>query len=147
MATTISLQSIIGSVIAATAFRYDVKDSLGAGMDTLKIIQNPAGGYLGVYHTGNGVKLATSSDLLNWTFRRTLDAQASQPTIHALPTGGFLTAVEFNNQAGFGRPSALAALSRRFRRCWRARSTGSVTIARTLSACNEGTPAHLSRRR
>ena len=140
MATTISLQSIIGSVIAATAYRYDVKDSLGAGMDTLKIIQNPSGGFLGVYHTGNAVKLATSQDLLNWTFRRILDAQASQPTIHALPTGGFLTAVEFNDQAGSGGrlrvrhyATHAALLAGSFNR--------EVTIGRTLSACNEGTPA------
>ncbi len=108
-------------------------------MDTLKIITNPVGGYLGVYHTADNVNLATSIDLLNWTFLRTLDAQATQPTIVALPTGGFLTAAEYNNQAGSGGrlrvrhyanlPALLAG------RCNRER-----TLKRSLSACNEGTP-------
>src|SRR6478609_4291446 len=99
VATNLSLAAIIGTVTAATGFRYGVRDSVGNRMDTLKVIDNPAGGYLGVYHTGDQVKLATSTDLLTWTFRQTLDPQATQPTILALPTGGFLTAVEYNNQS------------------------------------------------
>jgi hypothetical protein len=99
MATSLTLASIIGTVTAATGYRYGVRDSVGNRMDTLKVIDNPAGGYLGVYHTGDQVKLATSTDLLTWTFRQTLDPQATQPTILALPTGGFLTAVEYNNQS------------------------------------------------
>ena len=93
---------VIGTVTAATGYRYGVRDSVGNRMDTLKVIDSPAGGYLGIYHTGDEVKLASSSDLLTWTFRRTLDPQATQPMILALPTGGFLTAVEYNNQAGSG---------------------------------------------
>src|SRR5690242_12932552 len=94
MATSLTLASIIGTVPAATGYRYGVRDSVGNRMDTLKVIDNPAGGYLGVYHTGDQVKVATSTDLLTWTFRRTLDPQATQPSILALPTGGYLTAVE-----------------------------------------------------
>jgi hypothetical protein len=139
MATSLSLASILGTVTAADGYRYGVRDSVGNRMDTLKVIENPTGGYLGVYHTGDEVKLATSTDLLTWTFRRTLDPQATQPTIVALPTGGFLTAVEYNNQTGSGGrvrlrhyPSLAALLAGTHNR--------EVTPPRSLSACNEGTP-------
>ncbi|HEY5114259.1 MAG TPA: hypothetical protein VIJ00_01910, partial [Nakamurella sp.] len=102
MPTNQTIQTLLGNVVGSTAHRYAVTDSAGNTMDTVKIITNPAGGYLGVYHTGNRVQLATSTDLVNWVFRRTLDPQASQPTIFALPNGGFLTAAEFNNLAGSG---------------------------------------------
>lgn len=139
MAISPSLAAIIGTVTAATGYRYGVSDSLGNRMDTMTVIDGPAGGYLAVYHTGDEVKLATSNDLLTWTFRRTLDPQATQPTILLLPTGGFLTAVEYNNQAGSGGrvrlrhyptlPALLAGTHDR-----------EATPVRTLSACNEGTP-------
>ena len=123
MATNLSIQTILGDVAGSTGHRYDAKDSAGNRMDTVKIITNPAGGYLAVYHTGNRVHLASSTDLLNWTFRRTLDPEASQPTICALPTGGFLTAAEFNNR----RPAAWSGsgTTRTWRRCSPALPTGS----------------------
>jgi hypothetical protein len=108
-------------------------------MDTLKVIGDPTQGYLGVYHTGDDVKLATSSDLLTWTFRRTLDPQATQPSIRALPTGGFLTATEYNNQVDSGgrlRVRHYPDLSALFTGAF----SHDVTIQRTLSGCNEGTP-------
>ena len=139
MPTNLSIQTLLGDVVGSTAHRYALTDSAGNTMDTVKIITNPAGGYLGVYHTGTRVNLATSTDLLTWVFRRTLDAQATQPTICALPTGGFLTAAEFNDQAGSGgllRFRHYANLS--------ALLAGTVnrerTIPRSLSGCNEGTP-------
>lgn len=143
MPASISIQALIGDVTGSTAHRYALKDSVGNTMDTVKIIANPGGGYLSVYHTGDSVKLATSNDLLTWTFRRTLDAQATQPTIYALPTGGFLTAVEYNNQAGSGGQLRLrhyvnqsALFAGNFNR--------ERTIPRTLSGCNEGTPSFYS---
>jgi len=139
MSTNLSIQTLLGDVVGSTGHRYAVRDSAGNTMDTLKIITNPAGGYLGVYHTGNAVKLATSTDLMTWVFRLTLDSQATQPTISALPTGGFLTATELNDLAGSGgllRLRHYANLS--------ALLAGTVnrerTIPRSLSACNEGTP-------
>ena len=57
------------------------------------VINTPNG--RGRFHLGG-----TSTNLLTWVFQRTLDAQASQPTILVLPTGSFLTAVEFNDLAG-----------------------------------------------
>lgn len=134
-----TIQDVVGNVTAASGFRYGARDDLGNTMDTVKIIANPSGGYLSVYHTGDIVRLATSSDLLNWTFKVTLDPQATQPTIQALSTGGFLTAVEYNDQVGSGGklrlrhyPSETALYSGSFDR--------EITLARTLSACNEGTP-------
>ena len=139
MPTNLSIQTLIGDVVGATGHRYTVRDSAGNNMDTVKIIANPAGGYLGVYHTGDNVNLATSADLLTWVFRRTLDPQATQPTICVLPTGGFLTAVEHNTQAGSGGlirlrhyPNLSALLAGAF--------SVERTLPRSLSACNEGTP-------
>jgi hypothetical protein len=130
---------LIGDVIGADRCRYGARDSAGNVMDTLKIIDSPAGGYLGVYHTGDTVNLAVSDDVLTWTLVTCLDDEATQPTIRALPSGGYLTGVEFNTQRGSGGmlrlrhyPDLGALLAGRFDR--------DRTIPRTLSACNEGTP-------
>jgi len=139
MVTDISFADILTNVEDSDGHRYGLRDSLGNTMDTLKVIGDPTQGYLGVYHTGDDVKLATSSDLLTWTFRRTLDPQATQPSIRALPTGGFLTATEYNNQVDSGvrlqvrhYPDLSALFTGAF--------SHDVTIQRTLSGCNEGTP-------
>jgi hypothetical protein len=101
------LLALLADVPAARS-SYGVRDDRGQGMDTLKVIGNPAGGYLAVYHCGTAnrfaVHLATSPDLLTWTHRAMLDARASQPTIAAVPGGGFLVAVE---AGGGGRPGWL----------------------------------------
>lgn len=143
--TQSTIQDIVGNVTQADGFRYGSRDNLGNTMDGAKIIANPSGGYLAVYHVitsnpaGNTVKLATSTDLLNWTFKVNLDVEASHGTISALPGGDFLTAVEYNNLQGSGGtlrlryyPSLSALYGAAF--------TREVTLARTLSACNEGTP-------
>jgi hypothetical protein len=56
------------------------------------------GYYVGAYHAPGGgrfnVHIATSRDLVAWTRRTTLDEDASQPTIAALPNGGMLVAYE-----------------------------------------------------
>ena len=139
MSTKLTIETLIGDVVGSTGHRYRLTDSAGNTMDTVKIITNPAGGYLGVYHTGNTVNLAVSTDLLDWEFRRTLDAQATQPTICALATGGYLTAVEYNDQARSGGLLRLrhyanlsALLAGAFDR--------ERTLRRSLSRCNEGTP-------
>ncbi len=134
-----TLRAMLADVRGATGYRYDAKDSAGNRMDTVKIIANPAGGYLGISHAGDTVNLATSTTLLDWTFVRALDDQATQPTIRALATGGFVTAVEFNDQQGSGGrvrfrryPSLNALLAADF--------DLEHTARRTLSRCNEGTP-------
>jgi hypothetical protein len=103
-----ALLALVSDVGTATGAVYGVRDDAGRAMDTVKVIEDGAGGYLGVYHTGTGdgfdVHLAASTDLVTWRHRVLLDAQASQPTIAALPGGGFLTAVE---AGGHGRPAWL----------------------------------------
>jgi hypothetical protein len=131
------LAALLGDVRAATAFRYDARDSAGNRMDTAKVIQGPAGGYLAVYHSGRVCHLASSTDLVTWAHRAVVDEPATQPTIAVAPDGGLVTAAEFDDGHG-GRLrirywATLEALlgghpARQF------------LAARTLSACNEGTP-------
>lgn len=97
------LVDIVTDVPAAVA-RYGTRDDCGVSMDTLKIIENPAGGYLGVHHDFTGehfeVHLATSTDLLTWRHRAVLDHPASQPTIASTSDGGFLLASEAGGGGG-----------------------------------------------
>ena len=141
------LESILQDVPSATSYRYGARDNLGTSLDTLKVIDNPQGGYLGVYHTiSNGVyqvKLATSTDLLNWTFRTNLANHASQPAIAKMTDGGYVVVYEqdlgctgtgpggnclrFLHYANIGTLLTHTA-DRSFR------------VPRTLSRCAEGTP-------
>ena len=135
---TTPLAALLGDVRAATAFRYDARDSAGNRMDTAKVIPGPAGGYLAVYHSGEVCHLATSTDLMEWTHRAVVDEPATQPTIAATGDGGLLTAAEFNDGHG-GRLrirhwATLDALLA-------GRPARELLAPRTLSACNEGTPS------
>ena len=91
----------IVDVRGAEAYRYDARDDAGNRMDTAKIIADPQGGYLAVYHTYNGlffeVHLALSTDLLNWTHQQSYGSHTHQPTIAETPDGGFLLANETDN--------------------------------------------------
>jgi len=84
--------------------RYNVKDDKGCGLDTIKIIENPEGGYLGVYHSNVNqtlkVRLANSTDLLHWTFIGTIDQKAAQPTITKAPNNAYITAYEKQEASG-----------------------------------------------
>ncbi|MFI5913220.1 hypothetical protein [Dactylosporangium sp. NPDC051541] len=96
-----ALCDVTGATVA-----YDLRDDQGRAMDTLKVIADPAGGYLAVYHCGVGrgrfdVHVATSPDLARWAWRARLDELASQPHIVAMPDGGFLVALE---AGGAGTP-------------------------------------------
>src|SRR5207237_8841275 len=82
------LRYYIERVARATARRYRAFDDAGHTMDGLKIIANPdAGGFIGVYQTYRAgtfdAHLATSTDLLHWTWRAVLDRSAGQPNIKA----------------------------------------------------------------
>jgi hypothetical protein len=94
-----TILEILEDVKGAKGFRFDAKDNMAVGLDTIKIIENPSGGYIGVFHhlvSGEfQVRLGTSTNLINWTFRRTLVANASQPTVayHA-SSGGFYIVYE-----------------------------------------------------
>jgi hypothetical protein len=133
------LRSYIENVTQATAWRYGARDNAGNKMDTAKIVHEPAGTYMAVYHTYvNGtptVKLATSSDLLNWTFRRNLGTRASQPTMRVASNGGIVVAWEQepSNHLSFryytNRDALLAGTPAR-----------TFEAPRLLSSCAEGTP-------
>jgi hypothetical protein len=159
-ATEADFIGLVQDVPSATAYRYSARDDRGYSLDGLKIIDNPQGGYLGVYHLHVGgvyyVKVGTSPDLINWRTRTVLASHGSQPTITRLSGDSFLVAYESDVgcigagaklDAPNGRclgflhyPSVTALLTRKADR--------SVQVKRTLSRCAEGTPniyaAHLS---
>ena len=93
------LRAAIQEVPCATS-RYAATDSGGATLAGLKVIQVGTS-YVGVYHAINAGRfelyVGTSTDLLHWTRRATLDKDSSQGTIGALPDGGFLVAYEWGN--------------------------------------------------
>ncbi|GAA0906692.1 hypothetical protein Vau01_071010 [Virgisporangium aurantiacum] len=102
------MDDLLTDVPAAT-YRYGVVDDRGVSMDTLKVVEDPAGGYFAVYHSrprknAFTVHLAHSRDLMTWHHRADLDHDASQPMITPLADGGFLVAVE---AGGAGRPAWL----------------------------------------
>jgi len=91
------LKSIVERIDETTAHRYAVTDDRGTPLEGLKVVQ--AGGRsIGLYHAPGGgrfnVHVATSTDLLSWTRRATLDEDASQPTITVTPGGGAIVAYE-----------------------------------------------------
>lgn len=138
-----ALKDLISNVTTATAKVYNARDNAGHTMDCAKIIANPAGGFIAVYHTYvNGqakVNLATSSNLLTWTWIRELagsnNGSASQPTIKVAADGGFVMAWE-------QEPSN--HLKFVYFRNWADLQNGVVNksfeASRTLSSCAEGTP-------
>src|ERR687896_2466248 len=96
------LRSAIEDVAGADGKRYNARDGTGRVIDTAKIIQDHTGGYLAVYHYLNQaearfhVSVATSTNLLDWTFRHDFGAGTHQPTIHAIDDGlsGYVVAWE-----------------------------------------------------
>ena len=127
-------------VTTSDAHEYHATDSAGRTMDTAKIIADPAGGYLAVYHTYLGgtfyVSVSTSTDLMHWNYQGQLGTNASQPYIAFLSDGGFVVAWEQTpaNHIRFNYYSNRANLL-------------SGTAAKiydapmTLSTCAEGTPS------
>ena len=82
--------------LAATplAVRNSLHDAAGNTMDTAKVIQTSLANYLAVYATGNVIKLATSTDLVNWLYVTDLDTSATQPYIAHGPNGSYIVADE-----------------------------------------------------
>lgn len=131
--------ALITNVSAARSV-YHLKDSTGASMDTLKVVRDPtAARYLGVYHSSIGgvlqTRLATSTDLRTWTYQRTLDTAAAQPSIAFSPKNGVILAVETDtdNHLRFRYYTSVTRFL-----------AGTVyktfDAPRTLSSCAEGTP-------
>ncbi len=143
---------LLEDLVGPTGVRYAAKDNQGRGLDTLQIIENPAApGYIGVYHSAiDGefeVRLATSTDLLAWTYRRTLRPNADMPAIAYHPqTGGFFLAHEQWGNPGSRSPSNLrfcfypsyAAL---LAGAWTLDFTAPLTLAAQNGSDLEGTPS------
>jgi hypothetical protein len=141
------LVGLLQDVKGADRSQYDTRDRDGKGMDTAKVIADGRDSYLAVYHTlfpdGFHVRLATSTDLLDWTYVTTLEERASQPTIAALSGGGFVVAYEKDGSGTTcrGSGSCLAFEHYPNRAALLGNQPGrTVTVNRTLSPCNEGTP-------
>ena len=130
------LVNLVENANSAIGYRYSTKDSQGNSMDTAKIIDNPSGGYLAVYHTGTTVKLAISTDILNWAYKKDLEINATQPTIYSLSNGGFLVAFEKHNNGGSVKINYYKNLNDLY--------TGTISksynAVRTIGKVNEGTP-------
>ncbi len=134
------LRGYVEDVTTATASRYGARDDRGNEMDTVKIIAAPDGdGFVGLYHSYRdetfSVHLATSSDLINWTWRIQLATQASMPAIKPALDGGYVVAWEQEprNHLKFAYYASWTDLldgnsGKTFEAPW------------TLSPCAEGTP-------
>jgi hypothetical protein len=135
------LRTLIEEVTAADGRRYGVTDSGGRPMHCAKIIEVGPSSYLAVYHHGGAdkrfhVSLAASSDLVSWEHIREFGPGGSQPTLFAVPGGGYLVAWEQDprNHIELRYYASRDALydgppQRRFR------------ARRSLSRCAEGTPS------
>jgi len=92
-----SLAKIVENLGRTTAHRYGARDDRGAPLEGLKVAQ-VGDRYVGVYHAPGGgrfnVHVATSKDLIEWTRRKTLDEDASQPTISVQSGGSLIVAYE-----------------------------------------------------
>lgn len=138
------LESYVENVTSADASVYNAKDNIGNGMDCAKIIQDPNGGYIALYHVAHtgtlfSVDLATSTDLIHWTYQVTLGTGASQPTIQLLSNGGFLVLWEQVNSSGGDNHIRFNYYSTRTS-LLAGTTTQTYDAPQTLSTCAEGTP-------
>jgi len=133
------LHGFLDSVQTADVYQYDTKDDLNQSMDCAKIISNPNGGFIAVYHHYSSsqpqVFLSTSTDFLTWDVQVALASNASQPTIAESTGGGYVVAWEQepSNHIKVVYYSSLTSL-------FNNTAANSFDISRTLSDCAEGTP-------
>jgi hypothetical protein len=135
-------EALVQDVVHSDFHRYSAHDSAGRSMDTAKVIEDPAGGYLAIYHTQLAtdslfhVSVSASTDLMNWTFQADLGGNASQPYITALNNGAYITAWEQTpkNHLRFNYYTSRANL-------FSATSARTFDAPMTLSTCAEGTPS------
>jgi len=138
------LRDLISDVTAATAYRYRAKDDLGRDMGPLEVVWIPeASAFAGVYHTWSDtdemfhLQVATSTNLLDWTWQVELASQASQPSIEAASDGGYVVAWE-------QEPDPIHMVIASFA-SWEDLRGGKVArrfdVPVTMPACGEGTPS------
>jgi hypothetical protein len=138
------LRSIVEEVRDATAYRYQVTDDRGRSMDAADVIWIPEQReFAAVYHTFSHVTgqfevhLATSPDVLSWTWRTTLAARASQATIEPASDGGYVIAWEQSPD-----PIHLVlTLFTRWSDVLAATPARRIAVPRTTPGCAEGTPS------
>jgi hypothetical protein len=133
--------------------RFGVHDSAGHTMDTLKVVDSgqpaPYDRYVGVYHFLSGTTfvtaIATSNDLVRWTYRANLGTHASQPTIARLATTpvSYWTAWEVDCARG-------SCIEVRHYPTFNALTSGVARLQHVIPRsmpgdCNEGTPNFFSR--
>lgn len=138
-------EDLLGHVIdipGSDGHRYHVTDDRGHEMDAAKIIEIPETGQLAaVYHWWSDEtqsftsSLATSDDLLDWTWRVDLARGASMPTIAPASDGGYVVAWE--DDAG---PRVAVAHYPTWEALLAATPAKRFTAERLLSECAEGTP-------
>ncbi|MEW5991819.1 MAG: hypothetical protein AB1736_10820 [Chloroflexota bacterium] len=140
------LTAIIEDVAGADGRVYAVHDDRGHPMDTAKIIEiDETGAFGAVYHAWRedpgvfDVHLATSDDLLTWTWQAMLVSEASQPTIRAAQDGGYVIAWEVSRLAGDPSPPAFAYFAT-WKALREAKPAKSFEATLSLSPCCEGTP-------
>jgi hypothetical protein len=136
----VKLIGIIDSLNLSDGYCFDTKDNLGHGMDCAKIIDNPNGGYIAVYHHVDSqgifyVYIAKSTNLLDWTYIDTLASNASQPAIQQTSDSGYVVAWEQTrrNHVKVNYYNNLTDL-------FNGISSKSFDIPQSLSSCAEGTP-------
>jgi hypothetical protein len=147
------LRDLITDVSDANAYRYQLTDDRGQLMGPTEIVWVPeTAEFAGVYFTASDphavhyhARLATSPDLLNWTWRVDLADRASMPSIAPMEDGGYVVAWEQEPDpihiviAAYDTWTDLLAStpSRRF------------DVPITMPACGEGTPSieHASRQK
>jgi hypothetical protein len=142
-----ALRAAIEDVPHATAHRYGAKDDRGTSLDTLKVVPDGHGGYFGVYHGRElgvfVVKLAHSTDLLEWTHVIDLDVHASQPTLKRTAGGGFVLADEKDSGCSGTGPGGNCLGIRHYPSGAALRAgtpDRTYQAPRSLSRCAEGTP-------
>jgi len=136
---------------------YNTSDNLGDSMAVLDTVPDPAGGYLGVYHTayrtqpGAGstwafrASLAHSDDLLHWTRIEVLDpVGASMPTLRPIPGApGYLLAYE-KTLSPHGSNFVRLRYYRTLGGLLAGRVASQRDLPRSFSPYNNGTPTILS---
>ncbi len=137
------LRAAIEDVAGATARRYGVRDDRSHEMDGAKIIEGARPDeFVAVYHAyreaddAYDIHLATSTDLLTWTWRVRLSEGGSMPTIRAASDGGYVVALETD------APNHLKfAYYPTWEELLAGRAAKTFEPPRTLSTCAEGTPS------
>jgi hypothetical protein len=94
------IRGLLEDIVGADLVRFDTHDDRGYPIEPGAIVSAPGGGYAAVYwvvldSTGAvATELATSPDLVGWTWRVTLAEGATQPTIEPGSDGGWVVGWE-----------------------------------------------------